>query len=149
MRSAPRGDETSRSSRCNAARFSSAQAADRLRQLGKRIWSDERGAVTAEFAIALPVVLVVLGLVIGGVALSAHRIALVSVAADAVRLEARGEAATESLKQLGAGVQITRRTEAGLHCIDLASRPVGGLLSVITVRAHACAAVSDVAALDS
>lgn len=127
MRSAPRGD--------------AGTAEHSLRQ-------DERGSVTAEFAIVLPAVLVVLGLVIGGVALSAHRITLVSSAADAARLEARGESAEARLTELGAGVQIERRTEQGLHCVELASAPLGGILAAITIRVHSCAAVSDVGALE-
>src|SRR5690606_28767795 len=115
---------------------------------GRALGRDERGTVTAEFAIALPIVLVVLGLVVGGVALAAHRITLVSAAADAARLEARGESAEAALTRLGAGVQIDRSTEQGLHCVALSSSPVGGLLSSITVRARSCAAVSDVAALE-
>ena len=62
-----------------------------LRERASRL-GDERGSVTAEFAIVMPAVLVVLGLAIGGILISAHRIALVSLAAQVARLEARGDA---------------------------------------------------------
>lgn len=109
---------------------------------------DESGGVTAEFAIVVPVVLVVLGLVIGGVALSAHRIVLVSAAADIARLEARGESADPRLASLGAGVDVERQQSDGLLCVSLTSAPIGGLLSSVSVGARGCAAISDVAALD-
>ncbi|GAB2561592.1 TadE/TadG family type IV pilus assembly protein [Leucobacter ruminantium] len=104
---------------------------------------DERGTVTAEFAIVLPAVVAVLGLVIGGVALSAHRITLVSASAEVARLEARGETAEQRLAELGTGVVVSRSQRDGLHCVELASRPVGGVLSSIAVRGSSCAALSD------
>ena len=56
-----------------------------------RTWErlrDERGAVTAEFAIVLPVVVAILGLVIGAITLAAHRMTLVSLSAELARFEA-------------------------------------------------------------
>lgn len=106
---------------------------------------DETGGVTAEFAVVVPVVLVVLGLVIGGVALSAHRITLVSAAADIARLEARGESAEPRLANLGAGVGIERERADGLLCVSLRATPVGGLLAAVGVSAQSCAAISDTA----
>jgi hypothetical protein len=49
--------------------------------------------VTAEFAVALPAVLLVLLLAIGAVMLSAQRLSLSSAAAQMARHEARGDAA--------------------------------------------------------
>lgn len=109
-----------------------------------RLADDERGTVTAEFAIVLPAVVAVLGLVIGGVALSAHRITLVSAAAEAARLEARGESADARLGALGSGVTATRSEADGLLCIELVSRPAGGLLASVAVTGRSCAALSDV-----
>lgn len=100
--------------------------------------------MTAEFAIVLPAVVAVLGIVIGGVALSAHRITLVSAAAEAARLEARGESAEQRLGELGSGVTVSRSERDGLHCVALASRPVGGLLASVAVHGTSCAALSDV-----
>lgn len=107
---------------------------------------DERGTVTAEFAIVLPVVLVVLGLVIGGIAISAHRIALASAAAEFARLEARGHAAEAEarLAQFEPDVEVARETQGVLHCVTLSSHPGAGLLGGIGVSARACAATTDV-----
>lgn len=119
-----------------------------MRRLLRALRHDDGGSVTAEFAIAMPVVLVVLGLVIGGVALATHRITLTSIAADAARLEARGESAEAVLARLEPGVGVERSTADGLHCLTLTSTPVGGLLAAIDVRASSCAAVSDVGSLE-
>jgi len=107
----------------------------------KALLDDERGTVTAEFAIVLPVVLVVLGLVIGGIVIASHRATLVSVAAEVARLEARGDAAlaAERLDELGGAVEAQREIRGRLSCVALRSRPGGGLLSSIGVEAEACA----------
>ena len=102
---------------------------------------DERGSVTAEFAIVLPAVLAVLGVVIGGVFIASHRLVLVDAAAELSRLEARGDErlAAERLARLPGGVAVERSREGPLHCVALSSRPGGGLLSAVTVNARACA----------
>ncbi|MBK0420229.1 pilus assembly protein [Leucobacter sp. CSA1] len=106
---------------------------------------DERGAVTAEFAIVLPAVLLVLGLVIGGILLAAHRVVLTSAAADLARLEARGDAelAAARLSELGGGIRADRESIGGLLCVTLGSRPGGGALAVVEITARGCAARSD------
>gem|GEM_PF-1016148 len=109
----------------------------------RRLLRDERGAVTAEFVVVLPVVLVVLGLVLGGVALAAHRITLVSAASDAARLQARGDSAEERLAVLGPGVEAEWREEGSLLCVDLNATPGGGLLAALSVRGTGCAARND------
>lgn len=122
----------------------------RLRRLRRlRELRDDRGSVTAEFAVVLPIVLVVLGLVIGGIVISAHRITLTSAAAEVVRLEARGhgDEAAARLARLGGDVTVEREGEGSLLCISLSDRPGAGLLSRIAVQARACAATSDVGEL--
>jgi hypothetical protein len=111
---------------------------------GLQLWGDERGTVTAEFAIVLPAVVVVLGLVVGGILLASHRITLVSLAAEASRAEARGddEVAAEVLARIGSEVDVRRSDDGMLHCITLSSSPGGGLLSQLSVAASACAATS-------
>ncbi|WP_205879402.1 TadE family protein [Leucobacter triazinivorans] len=127
----PRGDR-----RC----ADTAAARERASRLG-----DDRGSVTAEFAIVMPAVLVVLGLAIGGILISAHRIALVSLAAQVARLEARGDAdlARSALEAWnGSSVEVDRSRQGGLHCVTLRSHPGEGLLAGIRVETLACAAVS-------
>ena len=109
---------------------------------------DERGSVTAEFAVVLPAVVAVLGLVIGGVWLAAHRIALVSIAAELCRAEARGErgAAEQHLARLPAGTTVSRENHEGVLCVTLRTKPAEGLLRVVTLSVESCAAVSEGAA---
>ena len=57
----------------------------------KRIPLEDRGSVTAEFAIVLPGVMLVLFLALSVLSVQASRIALVEVAAEASRALARGE----------------------------------------------------------
>ena len=107
-----------------------------------RLLREDRGAATAEFAIVLPVVIAVLGLVIGGTVISAHRISLVAQAGELARAEARGDTAAAGgiEKLLARGVDVAREERGVLHCVALSSAPAGGLLRAVSVRAESCAA---------
>lgn len=109
--------------------------------------NDERGTVSAEFAVALPAVLVVLALVIGGVVLASHKIVLTSAAADIVRLESRGDSAIaqQRIAELGSGVTVQRERRGPLLCLTLRASPAQGPLSRLGVGASACAARSEAA----
>lgn len=111
----------------------------------RALLSDERGTVTAEFAIVLPAVLVVLGLVLGGILIASHRATLVSTAAEVARLEARGDAALAAARiaSVGGSVEVRREHRGRLSCISLRSHPGGGLLSGIGIEAEACAVGDD------
>ncbi|WP_244303253.1 TadE family type IV pilus minor pilin [Leucobacter coleopterorum] len=100
--------------------------------------------MTAEFALVLPAVVIVLGLVIGGILLATHRITLVSLAGEISRAEARGDsnAAAAVLARVGNETTIRRSTEGALYCVALRSRPASGLLSQVFITAKSCAAVS-------
>lgn len=114
--------------------------------LGTReLLSNERGSVTAEFAIVLPAVLVVLALAVGAIMLSAQRLTLSATAAEVARHEARGDGVSASaiLGRLGSGVSVQRRGQGPLHCVTLSSVPAGGLLSVVEISASGCAAMSE------
>lgn len=57
----------------------------------RRRLGDDRGSVVAEFALALPAVVLVLLLGVGALAAGAKQVRLQDAAADAARLLARGE----------------------------------------------------------
>lgn len=105
---------------------------------------DERGTVTAEFAVVMPAVLVVLGLVIGGIFIAAHRITLVSLAAEVARLEARGDAdrARARLDEAQGAITVQRDRSGPLHCVTLRASPGRGILSGIGIESRACAATN-------
>lgn len=105
---------------------------------------DERGAVTAEFAVAIPAMLLVLGLAIGAVQLSAQRVALTALAGDVARLEARGDdrlAAARIAEHPGAA-KLSRSTAGGILCVVATSSPSAGLLAGIRVTGRGCAAIA-------
>lgn len=108
---------------------------------------DERGSVTAEFAVALPAVLLVLMLAIGSIMLATQRLALTSAAAQMARLEARGDAGSASTVLGGiamrGGVAVHRSAQGPLHCVTLSASPAGGALSAIQISGRGCAAVSE------
>ena len=66
-------------------------------QCAQRGWmnapADERGSVVAEFAVAMPAVLLVLATALGGVQLAGLQLQAQDAAADAARSYARGESA--------------------------------------------------------
>ena len=113
--------------------------------MGRRASPNDRGAVTAEFVLVLPAVLIVLALIIGSILLAAQQLTLTSAAGDVARLEARGDAAGASLRlsQLMPGVSVARQSLGPLHCVSLSARPARGLLSALHISASGCAARSE------
>lgn len=105
---------------------------------------DDRGAVTAEFAITVPAVILVLGVVLSALFLGAERIALTSLAGDVARLEARGDAALAAVR-IGAftgSPTIERERVGGILCVT-ATRGGSGILAPLMVAGRGCAAVAE------
>lgn len=115
------------------------------RWLPVRRWSEvftsDRGTVTAEFAVVLPAVLIVLGVVISGIVLAAHRLTLVSLSGEIARLEARADegASAQLLERVGPDIDVARDALGPLHCVTLTSHPARGILSGVGVSARSCA----------
>lgn len=105
--------------------------------------ADDRGAITAEFVIAMPALLLVLVVSIGSIMLAAQRVALTAAAGEVARLEARGDLveARARLASLDSEVSVTRSRDGPLLCIGLSASPGVGALAVIAVDATGCAAV--------
>ncbi len=108
----------------------------------------DRGSVTAEFALTIPAVLLLLTLVLGSIHLAAERVSLVSFAGELARLEARGDAAlaAQRISQSGSRRSIQRENDGRVLCITVTSVPQVGLLSVLNISGTGCAARS--AAID-
>jgi len=103
-------------------------------------WND-RGSVTAEFAVVLPAVVLVLALGAGILGACGRQVRLQDAAADAARLVARGEADSRAATAVadavsGATTAIARRGD--LVCVQ-ASAPAGVPLIAIAVHAGSCA----------
>lgn len=106
---------------------------------------NDGGTVTAEFAITLPAVLVILAVVLGGVYLAAERVALVTLAGEVARLEARGDTELAAARIAGerSTPAITRQNDGRVLCVTAASSSRSGPLGGITVTGRGCAAIID------
>lgn len=99
----------------------------------------DRGSAAAEFAVAVPAVLLVLTLGIGGLATASAQVRLQDATADAARLAARGEDAARALGVLAhavSGASGTIGEEGDLVCVT-ASAPAP--LPAISLTARSCA----------
>lgn len=103
----------------------------------------ERGSVTAEFAVLLPALLLVLALCLGAVQLVGQQLRLSDAAADAARAAARGDdparvAALVSRAVSGADLGLSAQGE--FICAELGSAPAGGLAALgLRLTASSCA----------
>jgi hypothetical protein len=108
-----------------------------------RLRGDDRGSVTAEFAVVLPAVLVVLLIGVGALHAAARAVQLQDAAADAARLAGRGQpdeaAGVVSRAVPDASTSVEDRGD--LVCVtSSAPAPVLPLLSLLPpLTASACA----------
>ncbi|WP_457099246.1 TadE family type IV pilus minor pilin [Microbacterium sp. P5_E9] len=100
---------------------------------------DDCGSVVAEFAVALPAVVLVLVLAGGALGSGIRQIRLQDASADAARLVARGESSSRALGVLAdavPGSEAEISWPGDLVCIA-ASAPAG--FGILTVHASSCA----------
>ncbi len=99
---------------------------------------DERGAVTAEFAVALPAVVIVLALCVGVLGSAATAVRVQHASSEAARLLGRGDeaGALAAVGAVGGTASVGRHD--GLVCVD-ASAPVMIAVPLPPVSARACA----------
>jgi len=116
------------------------RSAGLLRAIG---FSDQTGSAVAEFAVALPAVLLVLGMVLGGIQLGALQVRLQDAAADAARSLGRGDPSAALAARLARQVPGARwsSTRSGaLVCAHLVASAGGpAALLGLTVAATSCA----------
>lgn len=104
----------------------------------------ERGSVTAEFAVALPAVVVVLACCLGAVQLASQQVRLSDAAADAARTLARGDpvaVAAARVQRVAGEADMSTSRSGDFVCVELSA--VAGIgpatLAGIRVRATGCA----------
>jgi len=105
----------------------------------RRRRGDERGAVSAEFAVALPAVVVVVALCLGAVGAVGRQVRLEQAVAQAARLVARGDAesrARDLVRTIAGADDIGIRAEGDLVCVTARFSPPPPLPSL---RAESCA----------
>ncbi|MGW9587934.1 TadE family type IV pilus minor pilin [Microbacterium sp. NPDC055455] len=99
---------------------------------------DDRGSVVAEFAVALPAVLVVLLVGVGTLAAASRQVRLQDAVADAARLSARGEPASrarDAVAAVVAGASVDISPRGDLVCVAASAPALLGL----RVSAEGCA----------
>lgn len=103
----------------------------------------ERGSVTAEFAIALPAVLLVLALLLGGMHLGGLQVRAQDAAADAARALARGDPGGVVAGRLGTqlpGASLASWTSGDLVCVRVSVTPNGPVAALgLVAAAESCA----------
>ncbi|WGD37078.1 TadE family type IV pilus minor pilin [Lysinibacter sp. HNR] len=103
----------------------------------------DRGSVTAEFAIVLPVAIAVLGICLAVVALIASQVRLTDAAADVARLLARHDdptLITRRLAAIGGDVSVQQSRESGFVCVELSAPGFDSPpLNSVIIFARACA----------
>ena len=101
----------------------------------------DRGSVTAEFAVALPAIALVLAACLASVQLIAQQVRLTDAAADAARALGRGESTAEAgaiADRVSGGAALVVAVDGMFVCATLSS-PGDGLLAAIELRAESCA----------
>lgn len=103
----------------------------------------ERGSVSAEFAVLMPAVLLLLGLGLSAAQVSSRQLQLQDAAADAARIIARGEgmpAAERHLAALVPGAVLLAQRAGDLSCVLLsAAGAPRGLFAAVRLEAKSCA----------
>lgn len=104
----------------------------------------QAGAVTAELAVALPAVVLVLGLCLGAVQVVGQQVRLTDAAADSARVLARGESserAAQIARQLVATATLRAETNGQFVCARLSAPSTLGPFAAfgLTLEARSCA----------
>lgn len=108
--------------------------------------ADERGSVTAEFAMVLPALAIVLALGATAAQCGVVEMRLADAAADAARMIGRGESAARAAAridtaQAGASMSVTR--DGALVCVTASAVPPGGFASTLSLELSALGCALD------
>lgn len=105
--------------------------------------SGERGSAVAEFAVAMPAVLMVLAALLGGVEVVALQLRATDAAADAARSWGRGDSVGEVAARLARqipGGRLSRSRHGDLVCATVTAVPRGPMARLgIRVSGSGCA----------
>ncbi len=119
-----------------------ARTSDRA-QASARLLSSSKGSVTAEFAIILPTIVMVLGMCVAAVSLIASHVRLSDTAADVARLLARNDDPSlvhQRMDAFGSGLTLLRSDSDGVVCVELSTTSSSvHLLGIFPISARGCA----------
>lgn len=99
----------------------------------------ERGSVTAELAIALPTVVIVLAACLSGMQLAGQHLIVQDAAAAAARSAARGDSPGAIAAQLVPGSSASQSAKGDLVCVTVSAPGLAVALRGLTVSASSCA----------
>ena len=97
---------------------------------------DDRGSVSAEFALAMPAVALVLLLCLSGMQVAGLQVRLQDAAAVAARSVARGDGSASAVAALIPGATTSTYANGELQCARV-SAPAAGALALIGLRLEA------------
>ena len=101
---------------------------------------DDAGTVTAEFAVLLPAVVLIIGCSLGAVGLGGEQLRLQGAAFDAARLLGRGDSgALDRIRAVAPDARLSVRSSGPVVCADVSASAALGVLSGIVLNASACA----------
>ncbi|AZH79491.1 hypothetical protein CSX12_14120 [Microbacterium sp. Y-01] len=104
--------------------------------------ADERGAVAAELALALPAVVLALLLGAGALGAASRQVLLQDASADAARLLGRGEGAGSAQRVVQAavpGAAVSSSISGDVVCVTASVEVAVGALVRVPLSAHSCA----------
>ncbi|KQQ03921.1 MULTISPECIES: TadE family type IV pilus minor pilin [unclassified Rathayibacter] len=101
--------------------------------------AEAEGSATAEFAVVLPAVVVVLALCLGSVAASAQYVRLVDATADGARAASRGDDAARPVHRVDGGATVGTVEDDGLVCVrvEASLHPLPAVAVPVSVRSCA------------
>jgi len=100
---------------------------------------DDRGTVTAEFAVVMPAVLLVLAFGLGVVRLGVEQLRLQGAAFDAARLVGRGgPGASQVITQVHPDADFAIHRADGLVCVTASAPGRLGVLTALRLEASSC-----------
>jgi hypothetical protein len=98
------------------------------------------GAVTAEFAAAMPAVVLVLACALGAIGLGGEQLRLQGATFEAARLLGRGDGgALATIRSVSPDATLSTRTSGVAICADASATVSLGVLSGIELHATSCA----------
>ncbi|MBX3099198.1 MAG: pilus assembly protein [Salinibacterium sp.] len=104
-----------------------------------RFPADERGSATAELAVALPSVVLVLACCISGMSVAGQQLRLTDAAALAARTLGRGGDPHAIAARLSPGALVTLGADGDIVCVTLSQSASLTALLPVTLSARSCA----------
>jgi len=103
----------------------------------------DRGSVTVEAALVIPLLVLVFAACLAGIACLVMQLRCIDAAREAARLAGRGDMGTarSAAAQLAGGASVEISVESDVVRVRVSDRPLGGLLPGVRIDATAVAAV--------